>query len=156
MKGKRVIGRSDIVNFPELELHQLAVKIDSGAYSSSIHCHRIRTEIVNDVEVLKFNLLDPNHPNYHEKEFEFTEFDHTEVKNSFGEKEVRYVITTSIDLFDQSYPISLSLTNRGNMRFPVLLGRKIVNHFLIDVTKKNLSFKYLNKITNQNENSSLI
>ena len=36
-----------------------------------------------------------------------------------------------------------SLSNRGNLKFPVLLGRKILrNRFLIDVTKKDLSYQH--------------
>ncbi|MDZ7646224.1 MAG: RimK/LysX family protein [Cytophagales bacterium] len=65
------------------------------------------------------------------------------MKNSFGEAELRYVIKTSIKIYDHLIRAEFSLSNRGNLRFPVLLGRKILrDRFLIDVTKKDLSFDH--------------
>ena len=138
---KNIIGRSDFADFPELELDQIAVKIDTGAYTSSIHCHHIKTEEKKSKQILKFNLLDPDHEQFHEKEFVFDEFSEKIVKNSFGESEERFIIETTIELFGEQFPIELSLTNRGNMRFPVLLGRKLLENFLVDVTQTNLSSK---------------
>lgn len=37
-----VIGRRDKVDFPELGLKNIDVKVDTGAFTSSIHCHDIR------------------------------------------------------------------------------------------------------------------
>ncbi|PJA06992.1 MAG: peptidase, partial [Flavobacteriales bacterium CG_4_10_14_0_2_um_filter_35_18] len=52
---KTLLGRTDIVDFPKLNLFNIDVKIDTGAYTSSFHCHHI--ELSNGV--LKFQLLDP-------------------------------------------------------------------------------------------------
>lgn len=139
---KRIIGRIDIAKFPLLKLDAIAVKIDTGAYTSSIHCHEIK--IKKDVwgkERLSFRLLDPEHEQYHGKRFECKTFEKKSIKNSFGEVEERFVIHTQIELFQRIYPIELTLTDRGNMKFPVLLGRKILDHFLVDVSRTNLSFK---------------
>ena len=38
---KKVIGRVDVVNFPKLNLNEISIKIDTGAYTSSIHCKDI-------------------------------------------------------------------------------------------------------------------
>ncbi|MBX2846078.1 MAG: RimK/LysX family protein [Saprospiraceae bacterium] len=142
-KKSKTLGRTDVVDFPSLELYGIAVKIDTGAYTSSIHCHNIRTYKRWGKEYLRFNLLDPEHHSYHEKEFRFTEFTKKVVKNSFGESEERFVIETDIVLFDQKYKIELSLSNRENMRFPVLLGRKLLEKgFVVDVSKINLSFEH--------------
>lgn len=139
MKNKQIIGRNDVADFPELGLEDIAVKIDTGAYTSSIHCHHIRIETKKDKQILKFNLLDPDHDQYHDKEFMFKEFSQKIVKNSFGESEERYVIETNIMLFDEIYALEVSLTNRGNLRFPVLLGRKLLENFIVDVNQTNLS-----------------
>ena len=54
---------------------------------------------------------------------------------------MRFVIKTKVKIFDRVIRAEFSLSNRGNLKFPVLLGRKILRHrFLIDVTKKDLSF----------------
>ena len=36
---KLIIGRQDVIDLPELELFKIAAKIDTGAYSCSLHCH---------------------------------------------------------------------------------------------------------------------
>lgn len=135
---KKLLGRTDIVDFPELNLHQVSIKIDSGAYTSSIHCHDIQVEN----GVLKCQFLDPEpeaHPN---TTLHFKEFSKRVVKSSNGITEERFAIKTTIKIFEKSYPIELTLTERGSMKYPVLLGRKFINKkFIIDTAKKNLSFK---------------
>ncbi len=139
--AKKVIGRSDIVSFPALGLDVISVKVDTGAFTSSIHCKEIEVIEEDGEEKLQFLLLDPEHEQFHEKLFTVSHFTKKNIKNSFGEIEERYVIETKIEIFQTLYPIELSLSNRQNMRFPVLLGRKVLDHFLVDVSKKNLSFK---------------
>lgn len=134
---KILIGRTDVVNFPELNLEEIDIKIDSGAYTSSFHCHSIRVE----KNILKCKFLDPYHEKYHEKEVQFQHFMQKKVKSSNGISEMRFLIKTAIFLFNKTYLIELSLTERGSMRYPVLLGRKFLSKkFIIDTSKKNLSF----------------
>jgi len=64
------------------------------------------------------------------------------IKSSNGLYEERYVIESAIVLFGKTYPISLSLTNRSNMRYPILLGRQLLKkRFTVNVARKNLSYK---------------
>jgi hypothetical protein len=58
---KITIGRADKADFPELSLSEIDVKIDSGAYTSSIHCSSINEITVDGVSLIKFTLLDPEH-----------------------------------------------------------------------------------------------
>lgn len=132
------LGRSDRVDLPGLGLYNIHAKIDTGAYTSSLHCSR--AEVVNGV--LEFVLLDDEHPEFTGMTFIFKEFTNRDIKNSFGIAEKRYIIQTTIKIFDQEILTEFSLSDRDALRFPILLGRKILRHrFLIDVTKKNLSYK---------------
>lgn len=134
----QILGRSDRVDFPKLGLHNIHAKIDTGAYTCSLHCSR--AEVVNGK--LEFVLLDEEHPEFTGMKFTFTEFTKREIKNSFGEAEMRYVIKTTIQLFNRKIRGEFSLSDREKLRFPVLLGRRILrNRFLIDVTKKDLYFQ---------------
>ena len=138
---KLIIGRTDIADFPKLELFDIDIKIDTGAFTSSFHCHHI--EIEN--HQLKCQFLDPKHEKYHEKYFLFENFTQKKVKSSNGMVENRYLILTEIVLFNQKYPIELTLTERGSMKYPVLLGRKFLSKkFIVDTAKKNVSFKKTN------------
>ena len=139
---KKIIGRKDILNFPRLKLEGIEVKIDTGAYSSSIHCRDIKLGQKNGKEVITYVLLDPTHPKYHGKKFTSSTFKEKYVKSSNGVSEKRFVITTDVIIYEEKYKIELSLTERGEMRFPILIGRKLlIGKFIVDPSKTNLSFK---------------
>jgi len=133
----QILGRSDRVDLPGLGLKGIHAKIDTGAYNCSLHCSQV--SVVNGR--LEFVLLDEEHPEFTGRPFRVKKFEQREIKNSFGEAELRYVIKTQIRIFDHLIRAEFSLSNRGNLKFPVLIGRKTLRHrFLIDVTKTNLSF----------------
>lgn len=139
---KIVIGRQDVADLPALNIFGIPIKIDTGAYTSSLHCHNIIEFEENGKKKIKCNLLDPEHENYHEKEITFAAFTKKKVKSSNGQVEERYKIKTEIVLFNKTYPISFTLSERGSMRFSVLIGRKFLTHrFVVDTALKNLSLK---------------
>jgi hypothetical protein len=131
------LGRSDRVDLPGLGLYNIHAKIDTGAYTCSLHCSR--AEVVNGV--LEFVLMDDEHPEFTGMTFVFKEFTSRAIRNSFGIVEQRYIIRTTVKIFSEEIITEFSLSDRDEMRFPILLGRKILRHrFLIDVSKKNLSY----------------
>lgn len=133
-----ILGRYDRVDLPQLGLINIHAKVDTGAYTSSLHCHKA---LVVD-GILEFILLDEEHPEFTGMKFTFREFEERYIKNSFGEVERRFVIITTLKIFNEEITTEFSLSNRGSLKFPVLIGRKILrNRFLIDITKKNLSYK---------------
>jgi len=142
MKKKITIGRKDKADFPELGLKEIDFKVDTGAYTSAIHCHKIGTKQVAGKEVLVFTLLDPSHPKYNNKEFSTENFREKRVKNSFGGSEKRFLVKTNIRIFQKKYAIEISLSERGEMRFPILIGRRfLMGKFVVDPSKYDLSFK---------------
>ena len=145
---KITIGRVDKADFPNLMLEDIDVKVDSGAYTSSVHCCNIKEIISEGASLIQFTLLDSEHPFYNNKEFTSKNYASKIVKSSNGIAEKRFMIQTEIVIFNQTFPIYLTLSERSDMKFPILLGRKFLNKkFVIDTAKKNLSFKlkYKNK-----------
>ncbi|MEM7110400.1 MAG: RimK/LysX family protein [Bacteroidota bacterium] len=137
---KVVIGRQDKIDFPELGLSNIDAKIDTGAYGSALHCHHIEVLKKGGSEVLTFKLLDPSHPEYDNKVFTFKEFGDRRVKSSSGQSEHRYTIKTQIEIFKKKHNVEFSLTDRANMKYPILLGRKFLNtRYVVDVQLKNVS-----------------
>lgn len=133
----QILGRSERVDLPKLGLFNLHAKVDTGAFNCCLHCESAR---VVDGK-LEFVLLDSEHPDFTGTKFVFKKFKQRLIRNSFGESEMRYVIKTQIRIYDRKIRAEFSLSNRGNLRFPVLLGRKILrDRFLIDVTKKDIYF----------------
>lgn len=134
LKKLKLIGRREYVDLPELDLFNLEAKIDTGAYTAALHCHDIEVREVNGKQTLCFFLLDPLHPEYNDQEHRFTDFTKKTIKSSVGEAEERYIIKTLLKLGGKKIRTSISLTDRGGMRYPVLIGRKMIkNKFVIDV-----------------------
>lgn len=142
---KITIGRVDKADFPELHLEDIDLKIDSGAYTSSIHCSNIEEVLIDNTKFIKFKLLDPEHPFYNNKEFTTKNYTSKLVKSSNGIAEERFLIETEIVIFKKTFPIHLTLSERKDMKFPILLGRKFLNKkFVIDTAKTDLSHKLKN------------
>jgi hypothetical protein len=140
-RRKITIGAVDKADFPEFELYDLDCRIDTGATSSAIHCQNISIREVNGEELLSFELLDRKHPQYNKKRYQTRDFERKTIRSSFGQEEIRYAIRTNIELFGKIYETQFTLADRVHMKFPVLLGRKLLRQgFIVDVRKKNLSF----------------
>lgn len=123
----KLIGRREFVSFPLLNIHKVEAKIDTGAYTCSIHCRNIILNTTNGKPVLTFQLLD-------DTVYSFDEFTRKKIKNSFGEMEERYIIKTLIGIGKKKIKTTISLSDRGNMRYPVLIGRRLLKgKFIIDV-----------------------
>lgn len=135
---KKVIGRIDKADFPLLGLFDIAVKIDTGAYTSSIHCHKVHVED----GMLKCIFYDKGHPLYNGKEIIFKTYTIAKVKSSNGIVQKRYKVKTTILIFNKKYKINLTLSTRDDMKYPILIGRRFLNKkFIVDVHLKNLSFE---------------
>lgn len=135
---KKVIGRKDKASFPDLGLKNIPIKIDTGAYTSSIHCSNF--QVVDDVLLADF--FDEDFPKQKPKRVSFTDFSTKKVKSSNGIIQHRYQIKSHIKLFGKRYKISLTLADRKKMKNPVLIGRKFLNKkFIVDTDLKDLSYK---------------
>lgn len=137
----RLIGRREYVDFPDLNLVKVEAKIDTGAYTSSLHCKNINLNSAAGKQVLCFETDAGKH--------EFSDFFRKKIKNSFGEMEERYIIKTRIKIGRKTILTTISLSDRENMRYPVLIGRRLLKgKFLIDVNKIHVGGIRMNKTIN--------
>lgn len=125
---KKIIGRSEIVSFPDILANSLKSKIDTGAYGVSLHVDSCKIE---DNDLVFF---------VNETKFRFKKYKQITVKNSFGLSEKRFSIFTRIKIGESTYKFFVSLSNRQKMRYPVLIGRRFLHKFnyIVDVRKKNI------------------
>lgn len=151
---KKTIGRRELVDFPALDLYEIEAKIDTGAFTSALHCSNIHEDTKPDGRrVVCFELLDPSHPAYNHKRFEFEKFSLRDIKNSFGDVQERYVIRTQIRLYEEEHEAEFSLSDRSDMKYPVLLGRALLRRrYIVDVAKKHLGWKAKQKRTKRRKN----
>ncbi|WP_010231009.1 ATP-dependent zinc protease family protein [Gillisia marina] len=134
---KRVIGKFDKADFPMLKMENIAIKIDTGAYTSSIHCNNI----IEKEDALHCTFLDEEHPLYNGMEIVFKDYDIVFVKSSNGIIQKRFQVQSTIKIFNKLYKISLSLSARQEMRYPVLIGRKfLTKKFIVDTELTDVSY----------------
>ena len=134
---KKIIGRVDKVDFPKLNLFDIDVKIDTGAYTSAIHC----SEILEVDNTLQCTFYSKEHPNFKSDTIVFEQYSRTDVKSSNGFKENRFKIKSEVIFFGKKYRINLTLSTRDDMKFPVLIGRQFLSKkFLVDVDLENQSY----------------
>ena len=128
-----IVGAFTYVSFPLFGIEQIKAKIDTGAYTGALHCTKISEEKTEDGMVLRFSPFD--HP---EITVVADEFIVRHVKSSNGKTDNRYFIQTAITVQGKTYPITLSLADRSEMKWPVLIGRRFLrqHNFLVDVSKR--------------------
>ncbi|NEU68917.1 ATP-dependent zinc protease [Spirosoma agri] len=130
---------TDLVDFPDLKLFDAQAKVDTGAYTSALHCKDVRLVRAGGKQKLRFELIDKTGDKV--KRFYSDEFSQRMIRNSFGVAEKRYVIQTRIVLFGRTIRAEFTLADREQLKNPILLGRKLLrNRFIVDVSQKNLSY----------------
>jgi len=134
---KKIIGRKERISILDLELYDLDVKIDTGADSNSLHCDHIK---IDENNMVHFTLLDEVHDSYHGKQMQIPLYQLKWVKSSNGEIQKRPSIKVDVEFFGKKYKTVISLTDRSEMKFPMLIGRKfLAKRFLVDVSLENLA-----------------
>ena len=139
---KMMLGWREWVALPDLGIHAIKAKVDTGARTSALHAFNVETYIQNGVEMVKFLI----HPLQYDQEFQIECTaplkEKRQVTDSGGHKEMRHVIETNLLIASQSYPIELTLTDRDTMRFRMLLGRNAMeNRVLVDPGESYLNGK---------------
>ena len=125
------VGWRELVDLPELGLHRVPAKIDSGARTSSLH-GIVVDEFKRDGEkFVRFEVFFPG-----SKVMQVCEAVHVDVRgitSSNGETQLRYVIKTPLHLGNHTFRAEISLADRSDMKFPMLIGRSALRRkFLVD------------------------
>lgn len=117
------IGWREWVDLPALCDRRILAKIDTGAKTSAIHAFRIREVEIDGRPLVQFYL----HPVQKKRRPEFfctaPIHDRRLFRSSNGAEQMRIVIMAVLRLGDLEHPIELSLTNRDDMEFRLLIGR---------------------------------
>ena len=135
-KPRDMLGRREVVDFPELNLFGVVAKVDTGSYRGTLHCSDFKLVQRGGIKYVKFRPLDPDHPSFKHQPVLFKDYKRAWVRPSSGHNQKRYVIETDIIVKGQAYRIEISLSDRNRMRHPVLIGRKFLKgKFLVDIDK---------------------
>lgn len=122
------IGRNEKIYFPKLNEGIITAKIDTGAFSAALHVDSARVQDSGlFVKILNNTYI-------------FNRWSELEVKSSNGKVQKRYGVKLKMRMGKKNYRIFVTLTNRKNMKFSLLIGRKFLhsNNFVVDVKNKNI------------------
>ena len=117
------IGWREWLALPQLGIPHIKAKIDTGARTSALHAFFVEAYRDHEQERVRFGV----HPLQKRLDIEIIcdcpVKDYREVRDSGGHREMRYVIETELCLGQKRWLIEMTLTNRDNMKFRMLLGR---------------------------------
>lgn len=124
----KVLGWGEWVSLPALGISAIKSKLDTGAKTSALHATEIQAfEESGQLWVSFVLVLGQAYA------CKARVVDQRRVKDSGGHSQLRYVIETHLQIGGDTYPIELSLTDRADMRFALLLGRSALKgRFLVD------------------------
>lgn len=128
-----MIGWREWLSLPDLGIKFVKAKIDTGARSSSLHAFDIQLNERNGSPWVSFKVNPVQRKQARVIEASAPVFDTREIRSSSGESQLRPVIRTPIILLGKRFEIELTLADRSQMGFRMLLGREAFRRrFLID------------------------
>ena len=125
------VGWRELVHLPELGLHAVPAKIDTGARTSSLHGVVLEEFERDGRKMVRFAV---DFGQQHVRQVcEAVHVDVRGITSSNGETQYRYVIKTPLKLGDVEFRAEISLANRADMKFPMLIGRSSLRRrFVVD------------------------
>lgn len=116
-----VVGWMERVGLPDLGLMDMKAKIDTGARTSALHAERIERFERDGEDWVRFRVA--HNGTKGRVTAEHRVHDLRAIKNTSGVPEERVVIRTTLAIAGRKWRIDLSLTDRSNMRLPMIVGR---------------------------------
>ena len=151
IRKQQIIGWREWLTLPELGVPAIKVKIDTGARTSALHVAHLEVYTEHSQRKVRFVL----HPLRRRPALEIfcqaEVIDERVVSDSGGHREKRLVIRTPLRLGDLQWPVEITLTNREDMLFRMLLGRTAMQgRWLVDPVGSYFCGRHLRKAYRQN------
>lgn len=121
-----IMGWREWISLPDLELPRLKAKIDTGARSSSLHAMNIHTFKEKDEVFVRFDVNPVQKSDKKMVTCEAKVHDVRLIRSSSGESQERFVILTNVRWKKEVWPVELTLADRSEMGFRMLVGREAV------------------------------
>ena len=128
-----VIGWREWLELPGLGISAVKAKIDTGARSSALHVWDVEPFRRGGKSMIRF-VVHPEQRNDDVRVEATAELrDERRVRSSDGRQQLRPVIVTPVRIRERTFDIELTLANRDEMGFRMLLGREALRgRFLVD------------------------
>lgn len=129
--GMQMIGWRESVSLPDLGLVSFRAKADTGARTTALHATNIACIEVNGQPWVEFL---PDHNPLVSVNLSAAPIHHLRnITNTSGIPEKRFIIATRLRLGKREAQIEVSLTDRSDMRFPIIIGRTAMKQLRLTV-----------------------
>lgn len=125
--NRTTLGWREWGALPDLGIHSIKMKVDTGAKTSCLHAFRLEPFTRDGKPWLKI-WVHPFQDSNEEHVCEAPILEQRSVTDSGGHTETRYVIKTRLRLGEHEFSAEMTLTNRDTMKFRMLLGREAMRH----------------------------
>lgn len=133
-QDKNIIGRWVYMDIPALNLYGARAKVDTGAYHSSLHCDFVQTTHKDGNSVVQVQMTDLNDRPLGES-VTLQQKQTSLIKSSNGSSQERPIVMLDVTINGKQFTSEFSLSDRQDMKFPILLGRKLLRQgFMVDVS----------------------
>ena len=133
-----VIGWRERLTLPELGLHALKAKIDTGARTSALHVDWLE-EVQREGETWLRFAVDTLRHRTPPTVCEAKATDRRNVTDSGGNTAARWFIRTTVGIAEKYFEAEINLADRRNMMFPMLLGRTAMSgRFIVNPNQSYL------------------
>jgi hypothetical protein len=126
-----VAGWREWVSLPELGLQWVKAKLDTGARSSAIHAYDLEEFSRDGVAWVSFEIHPWQRSDLDSTRIELPVVDRRVVRSSTGHEEERVVVATTLRVVGLDLTAELTLTNRDEMGFRMLVGREAMRGALL-------------------------
>ncbi|MEQ8348144.1 MAG: RimK/LysX family protein [Sneathiellaceae bacterium] len=132
-RQKVIIGWREWVGLPDLGVTSIKAKIDTGARTSALHAHNLVEENREDGLWASFVVQPMQRRRFPAIACRARIVERRRILSSNGQSERRPIIRTRLHIGPALYEIELTLTNRDQMGFRMLIGRQALRRrFVID------------------------
>ena len=137
--GILTVGWREWVALPELGLPAIKAKVDTGARTSAVHAFDVeRFQHEDGSDWVAFSVLPLQRERNIERRCQAPLVDVRTVTDSGGHSEERFFITTQVVIGNISRSVEITLAQRNDMLFRMLLGRTTLKPDV--VVNPNLSY----------------
>lgn len=131
-----VTGWREWVSLPGIELPWIKAKIDTGARTSSLHAYDIEEFVRDGADWVRFGVHPWQRADADASVIELPVHDRRDVRSSSGHVEHRPVVLADLQLVGVTVPAELTLTDRAQMGFRMLVGREALRQgFVVDSSR---------------------
>ena len=131
MSRPAIIGWREWVGLPELQWDPLLAKIDTGAWSNTLHASEIEIIEGQPETRIRFRLQD---------DCDWVErplFKWRRVRDTGGHESLRPVIRTSLEIASRDFDVEVCLADRAKLKHRMILGRNFLRRgFIVNPSRQ--------------------